>query len=189
MESIIFKVHGGPQASTEACREEKVEKNLFIWNNFLWFYHHFIIFMIILYSGNFWSATPASPLTVPTVETVATTYPSGLQNCPKFLNIWCTNCHVDVSWLKIPAWHISLNINSSQPWAFILTSRNLFFNRLPYISTPYQHFNTCAQLPNQTSRNRDDDNKFLNLFQTTHVPIWTFWNLIYPCPPNLAFME
>ena len=51
------------------------------------FYHHFIIFMIILYSGNFWSATPASPLTVPTVETVATTYPSGLQNYPKFLNI------------------------------------------------------------------------------------------------------
>ena len=148
-----------------------------------------ILIIIILLSGNFWSATPASPLTVPTVETVATTYPSGLQNYPKFLNIWCTNCHVDVSWLKIPAWHISLNINSSQPWAFILTSRNLFFNRLPYISTPYQHFNTCAQLPNQTSRNRDDDNKFLNLFQTTHVPIWTFWNLIYPCPPNLAFME
>ena len=24
--SIIFKVHGGPQTSTEACREEKVTK-------------------------------------------------------------------------------------------------------------------------------------------------------------------
>ena len=103
-----------------------------------------ILIIIILLSGNFWSATPASPLTVPTAETV-TTYPSGLQNFPKCSEylMWKLSFRCFLAKNTCMAHFLKRQFKSTLGGFF--TSKNLFFNRSPDIPTLYQHFKVCAQ--------------------------------------------